>query len=70
MTGTVPIACYLSPRRRVAHSGEVAAFAIDMKIHKIIQALNGAPLLQEDLNNVASLSTSKDFIFNEGDCQV
>ena len=50
-------------------SSHVAAFADDSKILKSIKSPTDATLLQDDLSNLASLSSSGGLMFNESKCK-
>ena len=50
-------------------SSHVAAFADDTKILKSIKSPTDTTLLQDDLSNLASLSSSAGLMFNESKCK-
>ena len=53
----------------VVQNSSVACFADDAKIYRCVNSLSDAALLQSDLNNLNSWSTSSDLAFNHLKCK-
>ncbi|CAB4033772.1 Hypothetical predicted protein, partial [Paramuricea clavata] len=67
--GPILFLLYVNDLPDAVTNSTVACFADDTKIFRRIDSITDAMLLQDDINNLQSCSTSSGLVFNEGKCK-
>ncbi|CAB4012394.1 Hypothetical predicted protein, partial [Paramuricea clavata] len=67
--GPIHFLLYVNDLPDAVTNSTVACFADDTKIFRRIDSITDAMLLQDDINNFQSWSTSSGHVFNEGKCK-
>jgi hypothetical protein len=67
--GPILFLLYVNDLPDIVTNSTVACFADDTKIFRRIDSITDAMLLQDDINNLQSWSTSSGLVFNEGKCK-